>query len=151
MADKLNLGIGADEEPTIHTANTSESGFDGATEDTATAISYGEHAGGIVPSSHHNNSNSHNGTSQSQTTISYGEYGGGVVPNSNSAGSSLHQVSLGKDTEGLVLFDLTTKPGGKVAFSPHVSRYTRKKKAALWWKFCLSCPNPLLLNGCCSA
>jgi hypothetical protein len=45
---------------------------------------------------------------------------GGSAPQSHSASAAIHRASLGSETDGLVLFDLTTKQGAKVAFSPHV-------------------------------
>jgi glutathione S-transferase len=93
MTDKATTDTVTDEE--VKTSNTSESG-DVAVE--------GKHAG----------SSSVKATTPSSST------------NTNSNGNSalagmskLNIASLGRETEGLVLFDLTTKEGARAAFSPH--------------------------------
>lgn len=97
-----SIGLGADMEPSIHTSNTSESGFDGSSAgDDATDSGNGIHA---APSG---------GSSASAATI--------------------QRASLGSGAEGLVLFDLTTKEGAKVAYSPNVCslKAERERKRAL--------------------
>lgn len=106
MTDRTTSTLGTaaavaagDEELTVHTGNTSESGFDGALDDSGAAAT-GKHPGTAAPLSRP--------TAQG-------------TPSNGMPSSALTQASLGREIEGLVLFDLTTKEGARAAFSPHVS------------------------------
>ncbi|UZJ56155.1 hypothetical protein CBS101457_005475 [Exobasidium rhododendri] len=104
MTDKgVKLGLGADEEPTINTSSIPDIGEGNG------AVHSGKHAGETVPSS------------GEASTISYGEHAGGLAPatSEDKGDAKVNHASLGKNTEGLVLFDLTVATGARKAFSPH--------------------------------